>query len=486
MVSVTADSRSKFRELPRDFFATLSQPPTMTTSPPPDQDPAQAAESTVNMTLKEALELGRRHHVAGNLETAEQIYREILRVKPQQQEALHFLGMLAHQTGNSEAALDLMLAAIKIDPGYVAAINNLGNVLMHVGLFERAEFAFRRAIELDPNFVDGYSNLAAACNMAGKSEEALAMCLRAVQLTPELESSELELAESLAAEGQVEQAASAFQSTLMRRRLQPDLYGSLGHALSRLGKLTEAAELFRNWIRLDPENPRPGHLLASCTGVAVPERASNEYIQDVFDKFSESFDTVLKRLDYSGPHLMIETITSELAANVPCDVLLDAGCGTGLCGPLLRPIARKMIGIDLSAGMLAKARERAVYDELLQVEITEFLRSQSQAYDVISSADVLSYFGELSAFAAASANGLKPGGLLVFTVEKANPEDAPGGYRLQYHGRYSHTDTYLRSVFEMAGFRVTLVREIFLRSESGKPVSAWLVAARSANPYDQK
>ena len=46
--------------------------------------------------------------------------------------------------------------------------------------------------------------------------------------------------------------------------------------------------------------------------------------------------------------------------------VLDAGCGTGLCGPLLAPYARRLIGVDLSEGMLALAKEKHVYDALIK------------------------------------------------------------------------------------------------------------------------
>ena len=56
--------------------------------------------------------------------------------------------------------------------------------------------------------------------------------------------------------------------------------------------------------------------------------------------------------------------------------VLDAGCGTGLCGPLVAPYARRLSGVDLSAGMLARAKEKNVYDALVQGELTEYLRGQ--------------------------------------------------------------------------------------------------------------
>ena len=53
--------------------------------------------------------------------------------------------------------------------------------------------------------------------------------------------------------------------------------------------------------------------------------------------------------------------------------MLDAGCGTGLCGPLIAPYARRLVGVDLSERMLAQARARDVYDELVKGELTAYL-----------------------------------------------------------------------------------------------------------------
>ena len=53
--------------------------------------------------------------------------------------------------------------------------------------------------------------------------------------------------------------------------------------------------------------------------------------------------------------------------------VLDAGCGTGLCGPLLRTRAKRMTGVDLSPKMIEWAAERGIYDRLAAEELTTFL-----------------------------------------------------------------------------------------------------------------
>ena len=122
-----------------------------------------------------------------------------------------------------------------------------------------------------------------------------------------------------------------------------------------------------------------------------------------FDRFAQSFDAKLRQLDYRGPELAAAAVARRLGdARGNLDVL-DAGCGTGLCGPLLRPYARQLSGVDLSSGMLHKARARQVYDHLILGELTACLEGLAACYDLIVLVDTLIYFGELPPVFAAAA-----------------------------------------------------------------------------------
>jgi predicted TPR repeat methyltransferase len=58
--------------------------------------------------------------------------------------------------------------------------------------------------------------------------------------------------------------------------------------------------------------------------------------------------------------------------------VLDAGCGTGLCGAILAPFARRLVGVDLSEGMLAHAKAKNVYHELVKAELGGLLRAMRE------------------------------------------------------------------------------------------------------------
>jgi predicted TPR repeat methyltransferase len=156
--------------------------------------------------------------------------------------------------------------------------------------------------------------------------------------------------------------------------------------------------------------------------------------------------------------------------------VLDAGCGTGLCGPLLKPFASRLTGVDLSGGMLEKAQGRDLYDALHRQELTAFMAERPDAFDVVVSADTLVYFGELEAAMRAAARTLKPGGWLCFTVEAL--EEGLDSYRLQPHGRYAHSRAYLETALKQAGLRVVKIHGVYPRYEGGVPVEGWLAVAR--------
>jgi len=63
-------------------------------------------------------------------------------------------------------------------------------------------------------------------------------------------------------------------------------------------------------------------------------------------------------------------------------------------------------------------------------------------------------------------------------VEAATTEDAPGGFRINPHGRYSHTRSYLEEALARAGLTVVSIDSEVLRSENHLPVNGFVVTAR--------
>jgi predicted TPR repeat methyltransferase len=124
--------------------------------------------------------------------------------------------------------------------------------------------------------------------------------------------------------------------------------------------------------------------------------------------------------------------------------------------------------------MLARAKEKNVYDALVKSELTEYLRDHGAGFDVIVSADTLVYFGDLEPVLAAAADALRPDGLFIFTLEHAVGGGAESGYRLELHGRYSHRRDYVERLLSLVGLQPAIACAD-LRMEAGVPVAGLVI-----------
>jgi predicted TPR repeat methyltransferase len=422
-------------------------------------------------------------HRQGQLDDARLLYERILQVAPDYADALHFMGVLQHQRGRSEKALELIGRSIELNATVPDWHNNAGNVLLEMGRVDEAAQAYEEAARIAPDRPDIQNNLGALRRHQQRPVEAEAAYRRAIELDPKYADAYTNLGSLLDALGRKNDALAAYCEALVLMPRHSQARKLLGVAYYTLGRLDEAAQVYREWMAEEPANPVPRHYLAACTGENVPQRADDGYVQNVFDRFADSFDAKLARLHYRAPELIAEAVAGQCGAPQKQLAVLDAGCGTGLCGPLLAPYARRLDGVDLSAQMLAKAEPRQVYDLLAKAELTAFIEAAPPAsYDLIVSADTLCYFGELHDVARAAARALRPGGSLVFTVEALDDEGVGPGYHLNPHGRYSHREGYVREALLAAGFVAVALQRVHLRTEGGKPVEGWLSTAKAAWP----
>jgi predicted TPR repeat methyltransferase len=256
-------------------------------------------------------------------------------------------------------------------------------------------------------------------------------------------------------------------------------YEILGELLISMGRSEEAVGVYRRWLEVEPANPIAQHMYAAAAGDKVPERCATQYVAAVFDDFAGRFDEVLEGLGYSSPQLLAAALARRVDFGQGRHDVLDAGCGTGLCGPLLRSTARVLTGVDLSSQMLAKARARGVYDELIEAELGAFMESRPQRFDIVNCADTLVYIGALEQVMAAAHRCLRPKGVFGFTVE-ALPEGTGSPFKLTPQGRYAHSSRYLRDIMASAGFSEVECQSIDLRKESSATVRGYLFIASVA------
>jgi predicted TPR repeat methyltransferase len=276
------------------------------------------------------------------------------------------------------------------------------------------------------------------------------------------------------------EAADAYRGAIVLAPRLVDAWRNLAAVLRSAGRLDESREAFQQWLIQDPDNPIAQHLLAACSADDVPARASDEYVRQLFDEYADTFNEALCGLDYRGPQLIEEAMVQTFDSPDASRDVLDAGCGTGLCGPCLRPYARTLVGVDLSARMLDRARELNLYDDLVQAELTTFLRADDREFDLICAADTFNYIGDLVPVFTAAHAALRDDGVFVFTLEAEVDDCERADFRLNSNGRYCHDVDYVKRTLIARGFTIGNVRFAALRKEASQPVAAVIIQARKA------
>jgi predicted TPR repeat methyltransferase len=434
----------------------------------------QPASNDRALTLDEAVSVAIALQQAQQWAAAADIYGTVLEVAPDHADALHFSGVLAHQQARTDEAVALIERSLELEPERADWHSNFGIVLRDGLRLDDAIAAYRRAIALDPKHANAQSNLGVVLRARGDVVEAEAAYRAAIAIDPEHSDAYHNLGVLLNAQKRPREAALCFSKVITLRPKDPEARRLLALAYCTLGEVEKAVEIFQEWLEDDSDDPVAQHMLAACSGRDIPPRASDAFIERTFDSFAASFDSKLARLSYRAPDLVTETLKGSGVAPTKSLDVLDAGCGTGLCGALIAPYARRLVGVDLSERMLAQARQRDVYDELLKCELTGYLADCNETFDVIVSADTLVYFGALEPFVAASDRALRPGGRLIFTVEALEGAGHDVGYSLGTSGRYRHAREHIEAVLT----ETTLQPEIVaaeLRLEAGEPVAGFVV-----------
>ncbi|QTN22027.1 tetratricopeptide repeat protein [Rhizobacter sp. AJA081-3] len=430
--------------------------------------PADAAEIRAQLEAAVAALQGDR------LDAAEALLLQVLSLDARQPDALHFLGILRHRQGDADAALALLERALQRAPANAGILLNRGNVLYENGRAPEAVAAYQAAIDHEPGSAQAWANLGTALHGLGDVAQARHAWQRTVQLDDGNADAWYGLSRTLIELGEVREGLIANSRAIALWPQQLQGREQVIRALVLLDRRDEAERLYREWLEEDPDNAVARHQLAAIRQHDAPLRASDAYVENVFDSFAAHFDGQLAALGYQAPQRVAQALAGRRRADASLNIA-DLGCGTGLCGPLLRPFARQLVGCDLSTAMLVKARQRDCYDALFKVELEHFLRHEPASFDALVSADTLCYFGPLDGVCAAAAGALRPGGIFVFTVEALDDEPEP--WRLQTSGRYAHARTHVETALSAAGFDAPACERAVLRQEAGLPVQGWVVSA---------
>lgn len=439
----------------------------------------------------------------GDAGAAVALIERALAIDPRHARAHANLGAALSALGETDKALRSYEQAIALDPAYALAHSNRGNALRSLGRLDEALASYERALQLQPAAVDAASGRAIALNDQGRYAEALRSAELALAQQPRyIEAwaargnalagmghftdalSCFEQAVALGGEradlaawrgaaharlGRFEQALAGFDASLALRPQHAGTALRRAHALDALGRRDDAAAAFRHAGLLGADAGQVAFSLAALDAAPTPAAAPAAYVTALFDQYAGHFDAhLVDTLAYRTPQLIAAALarTGTDKGNGSLQVA-DLGCGTGLCAPLLRPLAAHLAGVDLSPAMLEQARARALYDELACADIAAWLAGHAGTLDLIVAADVFVYIGDLSEVFGRARQALRDGGRFCFSVESSATDD----FQLQPSRRYAHGAAHVRALAAAHGFTVADAVSATLRRDRGTDIA---------------
>jgi predicted TPR repeat methyltransferase len=205
----------------------------------------------------------------------------------------------------------------------------------------------------------------------------------------------------------------------------------------------------------------------------------------------------VEELNYNGFHRMRRKFDSvmlkEKGENHKFNVVVDAGCGTGLAGVEFRNISSTLIGIDISRRIIEQAKKsHNVYDEYKVGDFTEVLRQFPHTVSLLVAADSFIYFNDLGELFAAIEGALEDGGYAVFSLENVSNDNElrlstlkpDWRWQITSSGRIAHRKKYVEAAATENSLHVALYEKLDgFREENGVEVPGhfFVLKKRSSN-----
>ena len=175
---------------------------------------------------------------------AEKLYYEVLKIDPNHTNSLYNLGLIFQQIGQSDKAKTYYEKIIEINPNHTNALNSLGIIFYEIREYEKAKKYYKKAIDNNSNFTHAHNNLGQLFNMLGKPNEAISSYEKAIRIEPNHVDILNNLGTSFKMLGDV---PKAFEYTIKALKIDPNHIRAL-YNLSEMFKLLPLHNLKKNYL----------------------------------------------------------------------------------------------------------------------------------------------------------------------------------------------------------------------------------------------
>ncbi len=437
-------------------------------------------------------------------------YEKAFAIDPTQENAFFNLAIAQLNDQQIEAAIENLKNTLKLNPNHAKAHRQLGQILQQREALEEAITHYKLSIENDPDHVDTYINLGAALLSSGNTLDAIQYFNKALVIDPQNFEAHYNLGATYLNTRNLDQALIHYIS-LLDSHASPEIYYNIGviymyqeRQSDAIGFLRQAIEYDNDYFnahvnlgvcylkiddipkatyhyeiahQLDPENEEITYLVDALEQNNNQSKAPKEYLCNLFDQYAPYFEQHLtEHLHYQSPKNLYEAVLKTLGTEKNDFVIVDLGCGTGLCGTLFKKLSKKLIGIDISPKMNIEAKAKNIYDEIITEDIQDALKTLKNN-DIIIAGDVFTYIGDLDNIFSLVQQALNNNGIFAFTLEKQD-ESEKSDYHLQQTARFTHSPNYIHRLAKKHGFTINTEEEITLRTQNEKPLPGLVFALK--------
>lgn len=191
----------------------------------------------------------------------------------------------------------------------------------------------------------------------------------------------------------------------------------------------------------------------------MAEKVTSETIKNAYRRYARYYDLVFGKIFHPGRQTAIEHLHCR-----PGDRILEVGVGTGLSLSIY-PEHVSVTGIDLSAEMLAQAKEKVAEEGLDQVEALEQMDAQKMtfadnSFDKVVAMYVATVVPDVEQLVSEIRRVCKPGGTIIFLnhFQNKNPMVRRVEAWIQPLAKYLgfHPDFPMEDFLRRTGFEVTV------------------------------
>ncbi|HSX20547.1 MAG TPA: tetratricopeptide repeat protein [Gammaproteobacteria bacterium] len=439
-------------------------------------------KTAINLDPRQAIfhnNLSNAYKLLGDLDAATRHLHEALHIAPNNAESFNNLGSLYYTQGDIKNAIQQFEKAIRLNPNSWEAHYNLANCYIKQDMVLQAISHYKTVLNLNPAHSNAKLNLAMSYVIVHEYENALPLLIEAAKNNPQHAELQGHLAEAYLNLGQTDNALSQYEKAIALDNDRPAWHHNLATLYARTGQADLAKVHYTAALMLQPDNSTAQHMLNALNANPDIANAPPEYVKLLFDQYASYYNQhMTKNLHYNAPQLLRQAFSKFITPHTKQQIILDLGCGTGLCGIYFRDLASFFVGVDLSPNMLVEANKLGAYDALCCCNILQIIPGVNRGYfDIILAADVFAYVGDMATTFAMMQSALKSAGLLAFTIEEQTKNDK---FSLQETGRFAYSQQYIDAMCKQFGFIVETNEVIVPRMQKEQPVPGRLYILRNS------